>query len=157
MFGAFRRPRSVRIDMAQCTTAPDGSDLAAAGGPLAGAVLVGGAVRDLLLGRPLTDLDWLVRDPRERAEALARSLAGSVVALDPERGHWRVVAAGRRWDLVAPETATGAPPPIRSTPRRSSATCAGATSRSTPWRPCPTAAWSTPPAVAPTWPRAWCA
>jgi poly(A) polymerase len=109
MFGVFRRPRSVRIDMAQCTTAPDGSDLAAAGGPLAGAVLVGGAVRDLLLGRPLTDLDWLVRDPRERAEALALRLAGSVVALDPERGHWRVVAAGRRWDLVAPETATGAP------------------------------------------------
>jgi len=111
MFGAFRRPRSVRIDMAQCTTAPDGSDLAAAGGPLADAVLVGGAVRDLLLGRPLADLDWLVRGPHERAEALAVRLSGSVVALDPERGHWRVVAAGRHWDLVAPEVARGSPQP----------------------------------------------
>jgi len=111
MFGAFRRPRSVRIDMAQCTTAPDGSDLATAAGPLADAVLVGGAVRDRLLGRPLTDLDWLVREPRERAEALAQRLSGSVVALDPERGHWRVVAAGRSWDLIAPAAEAGAPRP----------------------------------------------
>ena len=109
MFGAFRRPRPVRLAMAQCTTAPDGRDLAAPGAPLAGAVLVGGAVRDQLLGRPLVDLDWLVRDPRARAEALAEALAGSVVALDPERGHWRVVASGRHWDLIAPQGATGVP------------------------------------------------
>ena len=82
--------------------------MAAPGAPLAGAVLVGGAVRDLLLARPLVDLDWLVADPRARAEALAGTLGGSVVALDAERGHWRVVAAGRRWDLIAPET--GEPP-----------------------------------------------
>ena len=111
MFGAFRRPRAPRIDMRQCTTAPDGSDLAAAGGPLANAVLVGGAVRDLLLERPLVDLDWLVRDPHARAEALAAALGGSVVGLDPERGHWRVVAGAKRWDLIAPEPVdAGAPP-----------------------------------------------
>jgi poly(A) polymerase len=116
MLGAFRRPRAARIDMRQCTTAPDGGDLAAAGGPLADAVLVGGAVRDLLLGRALVDLDWLVPDPDRRAEALAAALAGSVVRLDPERGHWRVAAAGRTWDLIAPgsdvRVPTGdAPPP----------------------------------------------
>lgn len=93
--------------MRQCTTAPDGSHLAAPGGPLADAVLVGGAVRDLLLERTLVDLDWLVRDPHARAEALAAALAGSVVALDPARGHWRVVAGAKRWDLIAPEPAGG--------------------------------------------------
>ena len=102
MFAFFRRRRVDRIAMGQCTTAPDGRDLAAPGGPLAGAVLVGGAVRDALLGRPTADLDWLVSDPQARADALARTLAGSVVPLDPERGHWRVVAAGRSWDLIAP-------------------------------------------------------
>ena len=89
--------------MRQCTTAPDGSLLSSAGGPLADAVLVGGAVRDLLLARPLADLDWLVADPRRCAEALSRALDGSVVALDPARGHWRVVADGRCWDLIAPD------------------------------------------------------
>ena len=93
--------------MRQCTTAPDGSDLAAAGGPLDDAVLVGGAVRDLLLERPLVDLDWLVREPHARAEALAAALGGSVVGLDPERGHWRVVAGAKRWDLIAPEPTAG--------------------------------------------------
>lgn len=103
MFAAFRRRRPERIAMGQCTTAPDGGDLALPGAPLAGAVLVGGAVRDLLLSRDVADTDWLVADPRARAEALAAAVRGSVVALDPERGHWRVVAAERSWDLIAPQ------------------------------------------------------
>ena len=124
MFGLFRRQRPPRIAMAQCTTAPDGRDLAAPGEPLAGAILVGGAVRDVLLQRPLVDLDWLVPDPQPRAEALAEAVAGSVVPLDPVRGHWRVVSAGRRWDLIAPEGAT-APP----APGAAASTSAGAPSR----------------------------
>ena len=111
MFGLFRRQHASRIAMAQCTTAPDGRDLAAPGEPLAGAILVGGAVRDVLLERPLVDLDWLVPDPEPRAEALAEAVAGSVVPLDRVRGHWRVVSAGRSWDLIAPEA--GTPPPAR--------------------------------------------
>jgi len=96
--------------MAQCTTGPDGRDLTAPGAPLQGAVLVGGAVRDLLLERPVHDLDWLVDDPPARAAALAAALDGSIVTLDAARGHWRVVAAGRSWDLIAPEEgATAAP------------------------------------------------
>lgn len=101
MFAAFRR-RADRIAMGQCTTGPDGGELAHPGGPLAQAVLVGGAVRDLLLGRDAADLDWLVPDPERRAAALADAVGGSVVALDPQRGHWRVVARGRSWDLIAP-------------------------------------------------------
>ena len=109
MLEALRRLRGARITMRQCTTAPDGRDLAAPGAPLAGAVLVGGAVRDSLLERPLTDLDWLVTDPRSRAEELAAALGGSVVPLDPDRGHWRVVSDGRSWDLIAISPAAADP------------------------------------------------
>lgn len=57
-----------------------------------GALLVGGAVRDALLGRrtPATDLDWLVPDPGPSAERQAALLGGSSFVLDEERRHWRV-------------------------------------------------------------------
>ncbi|MFN2324072.1 MAG: hypothetical protein ABR510_14100, partial [Trueperaceae bacterium] len=77
--------------MRQCTAGPDGRDPTRSGAPLDGGVLVGGAVRDVLLGRSPSDLDWLVPDPERVARALAESWNGSLVALDPERGHWRVV------------------------------------------------------------------
>ncbi len=54
--------------------------------------LVGGALRDALLERPFTDLDWLVADPEGTAREVARTLSGSVFPLDEPRGHWRVVA-----------------------------------------------------------------
>lgn len=54
-------------------------------------LLVGGAVRDALLGRQATDLDWLVPDPRAACEATAALEGGSCFALDEERGHWRAV------------------------------------------------------------------
>ena len=57
----------------------------------AGGFLVGGALRDALLGRPFTDLDWLVSDPEGAAREMARTLSGSVFPLDEARGHWRVV------------------------------------------------------------------
>ena len=83
-------------------------------------MVVGGAVRDAHLGVPPRDVDWLVRDPEAAARALSDATGGALVALDPERGHWRVVwgaedagtaAEGgtpRRpapvtWDLAAPE------------------------------------------------------
>ncbi len=82
--------------MRQCTAGPDGRDPAGPGAPLAGAVLVGGAVRDVLLGRTPSDLDWLVPEPEGAARALADAWGGSLVALDPDRGHWRVVVGGPR-------------------------------------------------------------
>lgn len=58
----------------------------------AGGVLVGGAVRDALLGGAPADLDWLVPDPRAACEETAALLGGSCFPLDEERGHWRAVA-----------------------------------------------------------------
>ncbi len=109
--------------MRQCTAGPDGRDPARPGAPLDGAVLVGGAVRDVLLGRSPSDLDWLTPDPEAAARALADAWGASLVALDPERGHWRVVvgapdaspdpdaspaegSCARTWDLAAPRAAS---------------------------------------------------
>jgi len=82
--------------------------------PLAGAVVVGGAVRDAHLGVVARDVDWLVADPGATAQALAAAGGASAVDLDPDRGHWRVVwhgaadatdhaGAHRVWDLAPPE------------------------------------------------------
>ncbi len=54
--------------------------------------LVGGAVRDTLLGRPTRDFDWLVAEPRLEAERAAARLGGRAFVLDDARNHWRVVA-----------------------------------------------------------------
>ena len=56
------------------------------------AYLVGGAVRDLLLGRPLVDLDLAVpRGAVALARRLADGLGAAFVALDDERGVARIV------------------------------------------------------------------
>jgi poly(A) polymerase len=73
MFGFNRR-----IDMSKFAPVPDG-------------YLVGGAVRDALLKREVSDLDWLVAEPEKIAREAADSLGGSVFPLDEARGFWRVV------------------------------------------------------------------
>jgi len=64
------------------------------------AYLVGGFVRDRLLGRPSTDLDLVVEGP---VAAVARCLAararGGAFALDREREIWRVVVDGFQLDV----------------------------------------------------------
>ncbi|HEX7021905.1 MAG TPA: HDIG domain-containing protein [Trueperaceae bacterium] len=67
-----------------------------------GGLLVGGAVRDALLGRPPADLDWLVADPEVAARAAADALDGSVFPLDDARGHWRVVTKDAVRDYIRP-------------------------------------------------------
>jgi tRNA nucleotidyltransferase/poly(A) polymerase len=52
--------------------------------------LVGGAVRDELLGRELIDLDIAVRDPRQAARALAKRTGGAPFELSEQHGAWRV-------------------------------------------------------------------
>lgn len=77
----------------------DGLEIARAA--LAGqpAWLVGGAVRDRVLGRPLTDLDLAVDgDPEQAARALARAAGrAACFALSEDFGAWRVVARGGAW------------------------------------------------------------
>jgi poly(A) polymerase len=65
--------------------------------------IVGGAVRDRLLGRATTDLDVaLAEDPKDAARELARATGGSPFRLSGEFGAWRVVAPDHTWhvDLV---------------------------------------------------------
>lgn len=61
--------------------------------------LVGGAVRDRLLRRPLTDLDLVVAAPdaAPAARALGRAAGGPAFALSDTWGSWRVLAPDRRW------------------------------------------------------------
>jgi poly(A) polymerase len=63
--------------------------------------LVGGAVRDRLLGRQTTDVDIVVDgDPGEAARSLARAARGAAsFALSEEFGSWRVVARGGAWQV----------------------------------------------------------
>jgi poly(A) polymerase len=65
--------------------------------------LVGGAVRDRLLGRgDDLDLDVVVAgDVRGAARAVARATGGSPFELSGEHGAWRVAGAGGPVDLVA--------------------------------------------------------
>jgi poly(A) polymerase len=54
--------------------------------------IVGGTVRDALLGRPLADLDLAVQgDPASAAKAIAKRLDATPFQLSEEFGAWRVV------------------------------------------------------------------
>ena len=62
--------------------------------------IVGGAVRDAVLGREVTDLDLAVAgDPGAAARAIAGGLGEHAFELSAEFGTWRVVAAGRGWQI----------------------------------------------------------
>jgi hypothetical protein len=77
----------------------DESLVAAVAGP--GAYVVGGAVRDELLGRPIVDLDVACRDPRRAARAYGRRVGGAVFSLSDRHGAWRVALAdGRTVDFT---------------------------------------------------------
>jgi putative nucleotidyltransferase with HDIG domain len=62
--------------------------------------VVGGAVRDRLLGRPVLDLDIAVEgDPRAMARHLAVIAGGPAFQLSGEFGAWRVHAPDRSWQM----------------------------------------------------------
>jgi hypothetical protein len=58
--------------------------------------IVGGAVRDELLGRPVLDLDVACRDPQAAARAYARRAGGAPFPLSERHGAWRVALDGER-------------------------------------------------------------
>jgi len=58
--------------------------------------LVGGVVRDAILGRPLGDVDVVVEgDPRAAARMIARALGGPAFPLSEEFGAWRAIDGER--------------------------------------------------------------
>jgi poly(A) polymerase len=62
--------------------------------------LVGGALRDRLLGRPTPDLDVVVDgDVRGAARRLGRGLGGASFELSDQFGAWRVVARDSGWQV----------------------------------------------------------
>ncbi len=78
------------------------SALEVARGALAGgrAWVVGGAVRDRLLGRATTDLDVVVAgDPEAAARAVARAARAARFPLHEQFGSWRVAARDGAWQL----------------------------------------------------------
>jgi poly(A) polymerase len=69
---------------------------------VAGIWIVGGAVRDALLGREVTDLDLAVAgDPGAAARAIAAELGEHAFELSAEFGTWRIVARERGWQVDA--------------------------------------------------------
>jgi poly(A) polymerase len=88
-------------DRLRATPLVEAAARALAGGD---AWVVGGAVRDAVLGREVTDLDLAVAgDPGVAARALASELGEHAFELSAEFGTWRVVSPGRSWqvDLTA--------------------------------------------------------
>jgi hypothetical protein len=67
--------------------------------------VVGGAVRDALLGRPVLDVDVACGEPREAARRYARTFGGAPFPLSERHGAWRVVIPG------SPETVDFTPLP----------------------------------------------
>jgi tRNA nucleotidyltransferase/poly(A) polymerase len=63
--------------------------------------VVGGAVRDQLLGRPVLDLDIACLEPERAARAYARRGRGAVFPLSAQHGGWRVALdRGRTVDFT---------------------------------------------------------
>lgn len=61
---------------------------------------MGGAVRDLWLGRRPLDYDFATPDPAVAAQHCAQQTGGSPFLLDRQRGHWRVAAGGSTYDFT---------------------------------------------------------
>ncbi len=62
--------------------------------------IVGGAVRDALMGRDVMDVDIAVRgDAAEAARAVARSARARAFELSGERGMWRIQSRDGAWHL----------------------------------------------------------
>ena len=60
--------------------------------------IVGGAVRDRLLGRPVDDLDLVVGgDAKAATKRVAKAVGGPMFSLSQEFGAWRVLSPDRSW------------------------------------------------------------
>ena len=82
--------------------------------------IVGGALRDELLGRPVVDVDVALAEPEQAARRFARSSGGAPFPLSERHWAWRVALDGARTVDFTPlrereRRAAGAPgePPCR--------------------------------------------
>ncbi|MFL5871256.1 MAG: CCA tRNA nucleotidyltransferase [Solirubrobacterales bacterium] len=76
-----------------------GAGAAALGGD-ARAWIVGGAVRDAILGRPVVDVDLAAdADPGDLARRIAAEAGGPAFELSAEFGTWRALARDRSWHV----------------------------------------------------------
>jgi tRNA nucleotidyltransferase/poly(A) polymerase len=64
------------------------------------AYVVGGAIRDEALGRPVRDLDVVVAEPEREARRLAGTLRKPVFPLSDRHGAWRVVVGDETVDFT---------------------------------------------------------
>ncbi|HEY5317546.1 MAG TPA: HDIG domain-containing metalloprotein [Solirubrobacteraceae bacterium] len=81
---------------------PTGDPIAALRGLLSGtdAWLVGGSVRDRLLGRPTVDFDVAIAaDTARTARALSRAVRAPTFPLSEAFGSWRVIARDHSWQV----------------------------------------------------------
>src|SRR5204863_8481927 len=58
--------------------------------------IVGGAVRDRALGRPIVDVDVALAEPEKAARRFARESGGAPVPLSERPGAWRVAFGDSR-------------------------------------------------------------
>ena len=72
----------------------------------ADAFLVGGVIRDELLGRPIVDVDVATADPEAAARAWAERTGGALVQLSERHGAWRVGFRGGTTTDFAPMRGT---------------------------------------------------
>lgn len=80
------------------TLIPHAAELQAARTAMQGpAWLVGGVVRDLLLGRTPADVDIAAQHPEPLARRFAGMVNGRLVPMDPENGIWRVALGPRQF------------------------------------------------------------
>src|SRR6266550_7928103 len=68
--------------------------------------IVGGAIRDELLGRPIVDLDVALAEPERAARRFARNSGGAPFPLSERHGAWRVALEGGRTVDFTPFTGT---------------------------------------------------
>lgn len=68
--------------------------------------IVGGALRDELLGRPVVDVDVACREPEAAARAFARAVGGAPFRLSERHGAWRIALGDGRTVDFTPLAAT---------------------------------------------------
>jgi hypothetical protein len=64
------------------------------------AYVVGGAVRDEILGRPIVDVDIACREPQRAARRYQEAAGGALFPLSQRHGAWRVALPGRTVDFT---------------------------------------------------------